>query len=344
MLAQEANSGFDLRTTVSAGTFYSPELTAPPRDGAPVTGGFRLMLYPTWKLSKHWAVAGAIQSESRPYLYSDFNTQGYGLKTTVLQGYLSYSQFWKGGSLVVRTGQLSSAFGSFLLRYDDADNALIDIPMAYGYYYSPVSFLGLMGAQADVNAGKVDMRAQFTNSSPANPRGILQTDQYGNWAGGVGYTIRQGLRVGVSSYHGPYLDRQFAYFFPGEAAPRSLPATAFGVDAQWGRGPWNVYSEWQSFQMDYHVIPTVMQRTGYAEARYVLSPRWYAATRVGYIRSNAFTGYQEYEFVAGYRPNRYQLVKLGYEIAQGPQFQGTQGNTLALQLVTSFRAISIARD
>ncbi len=93
-----------------------------------MTGGFRLMLYPTWKLSKHWAVAGAIQSESRPYLYSDFNTQGYGLKTTVLQGYLSYSQFWKGGSLVVRTGQLSSAFGSFLLRYDDADNALIDIP------------------------------------------------------------------------------------------------------------------------------------------------------------------------------------------------------------------------
>src|SRR5579862_4762947 len=149
LLAQEANSGFDLRATVSGGGFYSPQLTSAPRDGAPVTAGFRLMLYPTWKLSRHWTVSGAIQTESRPYLFADFSTQGYGVKSDVLQGYLCYSQFWNGGSLVVRMGQLSTAFGSFLLRYDDADNPLIDMPMAYGYYYSPVSILGVAGAQVD---------------------------------------------------------------------------------------------------------------------------------------------------------------------------------------------------
>ncbi|MGA2590132.1 MAG: hypothetical protein ABSH32_09470 [Bryobacteraceae bacterium] len=342
--AQEANSGFELRTSISEGAFYTPQLEAPPRSGSPLTAGFRLMLYPTWKLSKHWTISGAIQTHSRPYFFEEFSTQGYGVETQVLQANLSYSQFWNGGSVVVRMGQLSTAFGSFLLHYDDADNPLIDMPMAYGYYYKAVSTLGLAGAQADVNLGKFDMRAQFVNSSPANPRSVFDRDQYGNWAGGMGYTIRQGLRVGASAYHGPYLDRQYAYYFPGEAPPNDLPATAYGLDVQWGRGPLNVSGEWQRFQFDYRAIPTFKEHTGYAEARWVLHPRWYIATRLGYMRSNAGAGLQSYEFVGGFRPNRYQLAKLGYEIRQGPQIQGTQGNTLAVQLVTSFRAISIARD
>ncbi len=71
---------------------------------------------------------------SRPYYYEDFSTQGYGVKADILQANLSYSRFWKDASLVVRLGQMSTAFGSFLLRYDDAVNPLIDTPMAYGYY------------------------------------------------------------------------------------------------------------------------------------------------------------------------------------------------------------------
>ena len=55
--------------------------------------------------------------------------------------------------MVVRLGQLSSAFGSFLLRYDDADNPLIGMPQAYGYYYKPVSTLGLTGVES-VRIGK----------------------------------------------------------------------------------------------------------------------------------------------------------------------------------------------
>jgi hypothetical protein len=108
---------------------------------------------------------------------------------------------------VVRVGEMSSAFGSFLPRYDDAVNPLIGLPSAYGYYYKAVSILGVAGAQVDVTAGKFDMRAQLANSSPANPRSVFAHDQYANWAGGVGYTIRQGFRIGASSYYGPYLDR-----------------------------------------------------------------------------------------------------------------------------------------
>jgi hypothetical protein len=341
--AQEATSGFDLRATVSGEASYSHELTDPPRSGAPAAAGFRAVLYPSWKLSENWTASGAIQTVSRPYYYSDFSTQGYGVKADILQANLSYSRFWKDASLVVRLGQMSTAFGAFLLRYDDAVNPLIDTPIAYGYY-SSVSILGLMGAQVDATAGKFDMRAQFVNSSPVNPRGVLEKDQYGNWAGGVGYTLKQGFRVGVSSFRGPYLDRMNPYFFPGEAPPRELPATGLGVDVQWGHGPWNVYGEWQKFVFDYHAIPTFREHVGYGEVRRVLSPRWYLATRLGYVRANLAPARQVYEFVAGVRPNRYQLAKIGYEIQQGPAIRGTLGNTASLQLVTSFHILSLARD
>jgi len=341
--AQEADSGFELRTTVSQAVSESPQLQAEPGD-VPVSGGFRAVLYPTWKWSRHWTVSGAVQTYSEPYFYSEFSAGGHRVKTDILQANLSYSQFWKNASLVVRLGQIPTAFGSFPLRYDDAQNPLIDLPMAYGYYGSSVSMVGLTGAQVDVTLGKADLRAQFVNSSPANPRTVFDRDQYGNWAGGVGYTIRQGFRVGISAYRGPYLDRHFAYYFPGEAPPRDLPATAYGLDVQWARGHWNVSGEWQHFQMTYRKIPTFNEHTGYAEARLVLSPRWYAATRAGYIRTGPFPGREAYEFVAGFRPNRIQLVKVGYEIQRGPAIQGLQANTLSLQLVTAFRAISIARD
>jgi hypothetical protein len=343
--AQEATSGFETRATVSADSFYSQELSQPPRDGARETGGFRAILYPTWKLNSQWTLSGAFQVVSRPYFEEDFKTQGYGVKGDLLQLNLSYARFWSHDrSMVVRVGQLSSVFGAFLQRYDAMDNPLIGVPSAYGYYYKPITFQGLVGAQVDATIGKLDARAQFVNSSPANRRNIFDHDQYGNWAGGAGYTIRQGLRVGGSAYYGPYLDREYPFFFPGEANPKTLPASAIGLDVEWGWGHWNAWGELQRFQMDYHVIPTFTQQMGYAEVRRILNPRWYAAVRVGYRHFSASPGSQTYEFVGGFRPNTHQLIKFGYTIQQGVQYSGTQGNIAAIEFVTSLRAISIARN
>jgi hypothetical protein len=341
--AQEAASGFELRTTLGAEGLYSHQ-SGDPGEG-PVSGGFRAMLYPVWKISRNWSVEGAVQIHSQPYFFEELSEyDDRGVKTNILRAHLDYSRFWKKGSLVVRTGILSSAFGSFLLRYDDSVNPLIDIPLSYGYYYRGVTNLGLAGVEAEATLGRFDVRAQFVNSSPANRRGILQSDQYGYWAGGVGYTTKQGFRAGVSVYHGPYLSRGYEYFFLGEARPKDLPATAFGVDASWGRGPWNFYGEWQHFQMDYRLIPTYRYQTGYVEFRRVLHPRWYAAARLGYLQPDVHAGEQVYETAIGFRPNRFQLVKTGYEIQQGPKIRGTLANTFAIQLVTAFRAISMGRD
>jgi hypothetical protein len=340
ILAQEANSGFDLSATVSAEAVESPELKQRPRDGSPETAGFRSVFYPTWKLDEHWTVSGAIQLESRPYWYEDFTTQGYGVRGRILNANIGYSRVWQKRSIVIRAGELPSAFGSFLLRYDDAVNPLIGMPMEYGYYYKPVADIGLAGIQADTTLGKWDARLQLANSSPLNPRSVFQKDQYANWAGGIGYTIRQGFRVGLSAYRGPYLDREYPYFYPGEAPPRDLPATAGGVDAGWAHGHWNLQGEWQRFVMTYHAIPTFRENAGYAEVRRVLTPRWYVAARAGYLHGYYSSGGDTYEAVAGFRPNTHQLIKLGYTAAH--LRNGALDNTWTAELVTTIHPLSLA--
>jgi hypothetical protein len=337
---QEASSGFDLKATISAEAVAADALTELPRNGSGLEGGFRAVLYPTWKLDEHWILSGALQFNSRPYFPEEFSTQGYGLKGRILQLNLGYSKLWKHGSAVVRAGQLSSAFGAFLLRYDDAENALLTLPMQYGYY-SSITTAGLAGAQADATLGKWDGRIQFVNSSPANPRSIFASDQYGNWAGGVGYTVRQGLRIGLSAYRGPYLDRHSQFYTPGESRPRDLPATAGGVDVEWAHGHWNWYGEWQRFEMNYHAIPTFREDAGYVEARRVLHPRWFVAARAGYLHGSFHTGGETYEASAGFRPNAFQLLKAGFSV-EHPNSPGKLDRTFGIQLVTTLHPLSLA--
>lgn len=341
--AQEATSGLDLRTTATAEAAYSPELAHGPQPMGAFIGGARVLLYPTWKLNEHWTVTATLQGYTQPFLNSDFGIEGRAVKGDVLQASLNYARFWDRGSVTVRVGQLSSNFGSFLLRYDDAVNPVPGIPIAYGYY-SPVSLQGLAGAEVNVTSGRFDGRVQFVNSSPANPRSPTESDQYGTWSGGAGYRIRQGFRVGASTYRGPYLDRKYPFYFPGEDEPRKLPATAVGMDVEFGSGPWNVYGEWQHFRMDYHTIPVFTEHTGYAELRRVLNPRWFLATRIEYVRFGDIPGYQRYEVGAGYRPNRLQIAKLSYGVEQGSAVRSAVETVVMFQLVTSMRLFSAARN
>jgi len=139
------------------------------------------------------------------------------------------------------------------------------------------------------------------------------------------------------------LDPQYPFFFPGEIDPRKLPATAVGVDAQWGAGHWNINAEWQHFRMDYTAIPPFTMSTGYGEVRFVLHPRWYLATRIGYMSPNAFPGWRSYEAAVGYRAGKNELLKFEYEAQQGSAISGAQHNTLAVQFVATVPPVAIAR-
>ena len=78
---QEAQSGFQVEGTFSAGTEYTRQLSAQPRDGSPWAAGMRLVLYPQWKIGGHWSFISAVQLRSRPYFFQEFATQGYGLRS-----------------------------------------------------------------------------------------------------------------------------------------------------------------------------------------------------------------------------------------------------------------------
>jgi len=333
---QEANSGVDLRGTLTAQLIGSNQLTDEPRSGSPLIAGTRAVAYPTLKFNDHLFAAGAVQLVTRPYFTSDLSTQGYGAKGSILQSTLNYSRVSSRGSLLLRAGEMSSAFGSFLLRYDDSDNALVDLPPQYGYYYAPVSFLPVTGAQIDSTRSKWDGRLQFANSSPANPRSLLAKDQYGNWAAGAGYTIRQGFRVGVSGYRGPYLDRKYAYYYPGEAKPSRLPAHAVGIDANWAHRHTSAYAELQRFVMPYTLFPNFRETAGYAEFRQVLSPRWSIAGRYSITSTNVTGKTNVVESTGAYRTNRYQLLKFGYEFRRASTGLDRNNNTVAVQFITNF--------
>jgi hypothetical protein len=340
LLAQEAGSGLDLRATISGQAAYSRDLENAPRNGLPVTAGFRAVLYPEWKLSSHWAVSGAVQMSSLPYFYEDFATNASGYRARILQAHLGYYRVWKDASLVIRAGQLQSAFGDFLLHYDDADNPLFGTPSQYSYDHGGVTTLGLAGIDAAVTLGKWDARAQFTNSSPANPRSIFDKDQYANWAGGMGYTVRQGLRVGISAYRGPYMDRNSPTFNVGAARLKDLPATAWGTDVEWARGHWNLTGEWQRFAFPYMDAPSVRQTAAYAEAKRVLHPRLYVAVRAGFRHLGQNTGEETYEFTAGFRPGAHELIKAGYILERSRS--GELVPTLGLQFITQVHPFSMA--
>lgn len=207
-----------------------------------------------------------MQIHSSPYFYAESSSRARQLHVNVLQAYAGYSRVSARNAFTFKAGQLTSAFGSFALRYDDARNWLIDLPQAYGYY-KPVSVYGMPGAEIDLLVNKTDLRLQFTASSPSNPRSLLDRHQYGNWTAGGGYAIRQGFRAGASSFRGPYLHRGHRFFRPGESAPKTLPATGGGLDVQWARGRWSANGEYQRFRHDYRAIPHVYNTASYGELK-----------------------------------------------------------------------------
>jgi hypothetical protein len=88
-----------------------------------------------------------------------------------------------------------------------------------------------------------------------------------------------------------------------------------GLDAEWERGHWNVQGELQKFVFPYTVIPTLREQAGYAEVKRVLQARWYVAARGGYTRTNVYGNVQCLEAAAGFRPDRFQLIKFDFHVA-----------------------------
>jgi len=391
--AQEADFGFTMPVTISGGALYTHRPQSDEPEAGPLSAAFHVALYPSLKLGPHWFVYSSLHLRSTPFYYYDAYDADHEIQLDAVQAFLGYTRTHKSTTVVVKAGQLATAFGSFPLHYDDADNPLLDQPLPYAtslklradqlacsawdldwasyagnvqlhcggatgvesYGLMPVTLYGLPGIEVDVSAHKLDTRFQLTNSSPANPQSLLSSSQNVQWTGGAGYTLLAGLRVGASAFRGPYLDHVVAGFLPERLSIRDFPATGAGMDAQWARGRWSASVEFEWFRFAYPnftVSPT--STFAYGELKAVVNPRTYLAARVGLQRNNHVhdakkrgeetfvPNHQSYELALGFRPNRWQLLKVGYEWLQTDEVTGTRDNVLGIQLVTSIHSLSKA--
>lgn len=368
LTAQEAQFGVALPLTISGGILDTARARYADPTAPHVFGGFRLLAMPQIKLGSHWYGYSALRMRLTPYFYEDTYVYDRQIKLDVLQAFLGYTRSWNHTAIAVKIGKLSSAFGSFPLRYDDMTNPLLDQPLPYNYLLeqpssssaekyglTPVSLYGLPAAEFDLSWHRVDTRFQFTTSNPYNPLSILATGQYPQWTAGGGYTIREGFRVGMSAHRGPWLDGSFASVVPPGLSTTDFPASGVGVDVQWARGRWSATGEWERFAHDFPYLSNA--RTlyyGYAELKVILHPRWYAAFRpnfqtdnhavIGGVESSTtvFPNRQYYEVAVGFRPDRFQLLKVGYEWAEVDNGEVNHNNVFGVRFITSINGLSKA--
>ena len=398
--AQEAGSGISVPVTVSGNALRTRGIDGDDGPATSTTAGFRAVVSPTLRLGPHWFVYSAVEFYSEDYfLYGSGLDIDKPVYTKVMQGFVGYTTTFKKATLLVKAGQLSSAFGYFPVEYDDAKTPFPSLPPAYmtnlplrpdqlacgvndllsqpyggdvnfqcggsgsaAYGTLPVTLYGLPGIEIELSTAHTDARLQITNSSPSNPQPLWGNSQFVQWAAGGGYTVRGGLRLGVSGFRGPYLDRILNPLLSPGKGVGNFPASGIGADSQWARGRWSVEGEWQHFHFDlpgFVVSPS--ESTAYAQIKSILSPRTFVAVRAttfgfGGVQDasgaigNPFAGPEQvYELAFGYRPNRYQLLKAGFEwlnrdawSSNGWDSPHAHGSGVEIQFVTAFTAISKA--
>jgi len=396
--AQEATYGISVPLTVSGDVLYGHGAAA--RDGgeSSISGGGRVVLSPTLRLGAHWFAYAAIEVYSSSYFpYDRPGGERPPVTAGPLQAFLGYATKIGGVSLLIKGGQLSSAFGMFPLEYDDAKTAFVNPPAVYianlplradqlacgvadlvfqpyagelqyncggshrdSYGLVPVTLYGLPAIETDLSWRRLDARVQITNSSPANPQGLTSGSQMAQWTAGGGYTLPAGVHVGVSGFRGPYLNVNLTPLLPEGRTIRDFSASGVGVDAQWSRGHWSTEGEWQHFRFDLPgFVDSPSENAAYVQVKRILSPRTFIAARMneqqfGRIQDSLGVSAHRYqapryvdEFSLGYRLNRQQLVKLGFDwtnlgawTADNGYWPGSQGYGVQLQLVSSFTALS----
>ena len=389
--AQDSNFGISMPVTVSGGAMYTQRLQFEDPGNSPTTGGLRAVIYPTLQLGSHWFAYAAVQARFTPYFYYDAYDPDHEWYLETLQAFLGYAIRSEKSSIVFKAGRLSSAFGAFPLHYDDVENPLLDQPLSYiqtltlrhdqipcgvsdllgqnygfvgnacggvpgyGLGLTPVSLYGIPGVQAEFSGYRLDGRVQITSGSPSNPLSLSHAPDYAQWSAGGGYTIRQGFRIGVSGFRGPYLDPSVVGLLPAGTSVRDFPASGLGLDVQWARGHWSATGEWQRFWYDYPNFTAAPSITStYLEIKRILSPRFYVAGRTGWYQpsgatdasgdsTNQFAGsIASYELGGGWWLNRHQLLKGSYEWLKIQHLAGDRTNVVGVQLVTTFHALDQA--
>jgi hypothetical protein len=394
---QEVTSGVAVPVTVSGLLIHTNATRTDDGLETSTRPAIRAVFTPTVRLGSHLFFYSAIAVDSATYYNGTSSNYDEKLfSSDLMQAFVGYEGHTGATSWLLKAGRLNSAFGLMPVEYDDArmpfvrpapiytsalmlradqlpcgsadllrqrNGGSIDFGCggseAESYGITPVTLYGLPGIEMQISSGRVDGRFQVTNSSPANPQGLLSSNQHVQWTAGGGFTFRGGLHVGMSGFRGPYLDDAIAPLLPAHEGINKLDASGLGADAQWSRGRWAMEGEWQRFRF---ALPSFAETpavdAGFIQAKATLVPRVFIAARIsaerfGSVRDSlgeyarAFESPRTaMEASVGYRLNRAQVIKAGFEfsdfLSAGLPRDGGMRNTLEIELVTSMAPISKA--
>jgi hypothetical protein len=238
-----------------------------------------------------------------------------------MQAFVGYTKNWSKGSILIKAGQISSAFGLFPTDYDDSKMPLINPPLAYTanlpiradqlpcgvediiwqtydsgiayhcggsaaqrYGLTPVTLYGLPSIEIQMSASDFDARLQITSSSPVNPHGLFSGSQRAQWTIGGGYTFAHALHIGASGFRGPYLDNNIVPLLPINTTLTSFRSSGIGIDANWSRADWTSRGEWMHFRLGVPgFIQSPSESAGYFELKRIVSPHLFAAGRFNFV-------------------------------------------------------------
>jgi hypothetical protein len=346
---QEANSGFSVPVTITGEARASNGT-----DGLNTKDwGFRAVAAPAFRFGSHWFAYAALDAHSSAYFPYEFGVDNDRLvRTELMQAFAGYTTQISRASILLKAGQMNTAFGLYPVEYDDAKTPLIDPPLAYAtnlpvrpdqlpcgvndilrqdydadltyhcggaqserYGLTAATLYGLPAFEAEISLARFDGRVQITNSSPVNPHGLFSDSQYLQWSAGGGYAFRGGLHIGVSGFRGAYLDNNVRPWLPAGKLPRDYLATGIGIDARWSRGVWSAEGEWlhSSFELP-GFVRGPSETAAYAELKRIISPRLFAAARVNSNFSGSMQDVSGVTATHAISPQQMYELTIGYRL------------------------------
>ena len=151
------------------------------------------------------------------------------------------------------------------------------------------------GVEAHGATRYIDAALAVTSGTLSNPR--VDDDNRGRQVSArVAAKPVIGLVVGASAASGEFLSRNISDFY-GQVFPGAhYRQRGLGLDAEYSRGYWIVRGEWIQSRWTLpaanlpYISDPLRATSGYVEAKYRFTPRFYAATRVDHLGFSNITG------------------------------------------------------
>ena len=235
-----------------------------------------------------------------------------------------------------------SDLATFAARRDTAANKAAWVPIIWGPSYATgAAVLGRINA--------FDYAFEVKNVSLSSPPETWDAIENGFQTRPTA-TVRLGLQpvpewaLGSSFSRGPYLQESAQATLPGGTSVDDFYQTTWGVDAGYAHGSWQIWSELIYATFDVPSVGEVDVLSGYIEAKYKITPRFWTALRVNQSWFGDIPGLtiswdrntSGLDLGIGYRSSTHIEAKFQYSFAN-QQGQDTEGNHLfAAQVIVRF--------